>query len=71
MTEAERRIQRQAEEQDEYAQRIQAQIVARAMARAALLVEREADAIMTLAETKDGHVRRMFFDLAKRIRRLS
>jgi hypothetical protein len=71
MTEAERRIERQAIDQEEYAQRIHAQIVEKALARAARLVEREADAIMTLAETRDGHVRRMFFDLAKRIRHLS
>lgn len=71
MTEAERRIQRQAEEQEEYAQRIHAQIVARAMARAARFVERNADAIMTVAETTDPRVKRMFFHLAEQIRHLS
>ena len=71
MTEAERRIQRQAEEQDEYAQRIQAQIVARAMARAARFVERNADAIMTVAETTDPRVKQAISHLADQIRHLA
>jgi hypothetical protein len=64
MTEAERRIQRQAIEQEEYAQHIQAQIVARAMARAARFVEKNADTIMTIAETTDPRVKRALSHLA-------
>lgn len=71
MTEAERRIERQAVEQEEYAQHIQAQIIASAMARAARFVERNADAIMTIAETTDPRVKRALFDLAKQIRILA
>lgn len=71
MTENERRIQRQAIEQEEYAQHIQAQIIARAMARAAHFVERNADAIMTIAETTDPRVKRALSSLAEQIRHLA
>ncbi len=71
MTEAERRIERQAIAQEEYAQHIHAQIVARAMARAARFVERNADAIMTVAETTDPRVKQALAHLAEQIRRLA
>ena len=71
MTENERRIQRQAIEQEEYAQLIQGQIIARAMARAARFVEKNADAIMTIAETTDPRVKRALSSLAEQIRHLA
>lgn len=70
MTANERRIAILAEQQDEYAQQRRTEIVEDALARAARVVERNADHIMNLAESVDPRVKRAIYDVAKQIRGL-
>ena len=71
MTETERRSERQAIMEEEAAQRRRAEITERALNREARFVERNADVLMTSAETQDPRVKGAISHLADQIRLLA